>query len=378
MIVETNIYQNNAWNKALDTTLDSENTLITLFGCSDFTKVESGFKTLREHFPKAIIIGCSTAGEIYEEELFEDSLSIAITKFEKTTLKLSTASIVDYEDSKSVAINLVKNCDKENLKALFVLSDGLHINGSQLTEGFNSALFKDIIVTGGLAGDDARFEKTWVLVDDKPMMDYVTAVGFYGDFIHINYGSKGGWNKFGIDREVTASKENILYELDHKPALEVYKTYLGEQAKELPSSGLLFPLVLKDGDGDGEEKVRTILAVDETDNSITFAGDIPIGATTAFMRANFDNLIDGAQSAAEGMLLHYDPSKPALNIAISCVGRKLVLKQRTEDEIEAIKDIFEGDVAQVGFYSYGEISPLHSGKCDLHNQTMTLTLIQEY
>ena len=376
MIVETNVYKNGTWEKTLDNTLDSQNTLIMVFGCSDFSKIESGFRVLREHYPQALVIGCSSAGEIYEEELLEDSMSIAITKFEKTTLKLSSVSIADFKDSKSVATHLVQNCDTDNLKALFVLSDGLHINGSQLTEGFNSMLSKEVIITGGLAGDDARFEQTWVLVDDKPMMDYVTAVGFYGDFIHVNYGSKGGWNKFGIDREVTLSKENVLYELDHKPALEIYKTYLGEQAKELPASGLLFPLVLKDEKG--EEKVRTILAVDEKENSITFAGDIPIGATTAFMRANFDNLIDGAQNAAEGMLSHYDATKPALNIAISCVGRKLVLKQRTEDEIEVIKDVFEGKVAQVGFYSYGEISPLHSGKCDLHNQTMTLTLIQEF
>ncbi len=375
MQIETNLYTDGKWEKTLNSSLDSANTLITIFGGTDFEKNEVGFKEVVSHFPNSVIIGCSTAGEIYEEEFHSGSLSIAVAKFEKTKIKLESVKLKDANESFSVGAEIAKRLNAEKLKSIFILSDGINVNGSRLTEGFNNILEKDIVVTGGLAGDDANFEKTWVLVNNEPTSHYVTAVGFYGDDIHVGHGSQGGWNKFGVDRKVTSSDTNILYTLDDQPALEIYKTYLGEQAKDLPSSGLLFPLLIKD-DSD-ETKVRTILAVDEEKQSITFAGDIPQGSKVAFMRANFDNLINGAEEAATKINMEHDHTKVALNIAISCVGRHLVLKQRTEDEIEAVKDAFCDNVSQVGFYSYGEISPLTSGKCDLHNQTMTLTFLWE-
>ncbi len=281
------------------------------------------------------------------------------------------------KDSATIGREIAIDLIDENLKSIFILSEGININGSKLTQGINSILNnKNIVVTGGLAGDDARFEKTWVIVDGKPLSNYVTAVGFYGKDIHIGYGSKGGWDRFGIDRRVTKSHNNILYELDEKPALEIYKKYLGEQSKNLPSSALLFPLIIKE-EGIEEAKVRTVLGIDEEKNSITFAGDIPEGSIVAFMKANFDHLIDGASIAAEKILNKSYNNPNSLNIAISCVGRKLVLGQRSEDEIEAVLDVLGEKVSQIGYYSYGEISPLSSGECDLHNQTMTLTFIWE-
>ncbi|MDD2698856.1 MAG: FIST C-terminal domain-containing protein [Arcobacteraceae bacterium] len=265
---------------------------------------------------------------------------------------------------------------KIDLKSIFVLSDGLNINGSQLTKGFGSSLLADVVVTGGLAGDDANFSKTWVLVDNKPVSNYITAIGFYGDNFKVAYGSQGGWKKFGIDRMVTDAKNNILYKLDDKPALEVYKKYLGEKSIELPASGLLYPLMIKE-EGSTESKVRTILAVNEDDQSITFAGDIPNGSEVMFMKATFDELIEGASEAGNSLLEFDYENQEAACIAISCVGRKLVLGQKTEDELEAVYSIFGDNVEQIGYYSYGEISPLKDGRCDLHNQTMTLTLFWE-
>lgn len=377
MIRKTYLYENKRWNEDLDISLDSKDTLIICFGSSNYSLIENGIKDIFVNFKNSIIIGCSTAGEIFQNELFEESLSIAIIKFEKSKIRLETNFLKCAEESNLVGLKIANNLYEKDLKGIFVLSDGLNVNGSQLTKGINFAL-KDTntVVTGGLAGDGARFETTWLLLDNKPVPNYVTAVGFYGDELNFAHGSQGGWLKFGINRMVTKSKDNILYELDYKPALAVYKTYLGENAKDLPSAGLLYPLMIKEHD-DVEAKVRTILAIDEENQSITFAGDIPINSDVMFMKASFEQLVTGAHNAASSLTLNKHKSEEAINIAISCVGRKLVLGQRTEDEIEAVLDKLNDNVLQLGYYSYGEISPLTNGACDLHNQTMTLTLIWE-
>ena len=377
MIRRTYLYENNVWNEDLDTSLDSKNTLIICFGSSDYSLIKNAIKDIYTDFKNSIIIGCSTAGEIYQDELYEESLSVAIIKFEKSNIKLETCHLTDVNESHKVGLDVASKLFKDDLKGIFVLSDGLNVNGSQLTKGINTGLGKsDAVVTGGLAGDGAKFEKTWLLVDGKFTANYITAVGFYGNELKFAHGSQGGWSKFGINRMVTFSKDNVLFELDNKPALEVYKDYLGDNAKDLPSSGLLYPLMIKEND-DPEAKVRTILAIDEKEQSITFAGDIPTNSEVMFMRASFEQLVNGANDAVSSESLNEHKNEDAINIAISCVGRKLVLGQRTEDEIEAVLNNLNDNVLQVGYYSYGEISPLTSGACDLHNQTMTVTLIWE-
>jgi hypothetical protein len=216
-----------------------------------------------------------------------------------------------------------------------------------------------------------------VLQDRRPQPGFVTAVGFYGDRIHIGHGSKGGWDRFGPERRVTKSRGSILFELDGRPALQLYKEYLGERANGLPATGLLFPLALRCDQSDSKSLVRTILAVNEGEQSLTFAGDIPEGAFAQLMKANYDRLVQGASEAASSTKLSGDGDSSTLAIAISCVGRRLVLGERTEEETEATLDVLPKGTQQIGFYSYGEISPYTTGTCDLHNQTMTLTTLSE-
>jgi hypothetical protein len=169
----------------------------------------------------------------------------------------------------------------------------------------------------------------------------------------------------------------VLYELDGRSALDLYKTYLGDHANQLPSSALLFPIVVTEAD-DGQGVVRTILSVDEQQKSMTFAGDIPQGGTAQLMKTNVDDLVDGATAAAEASLKGLDDARPDLALLVSCVGRKLVMKQRIEEEVEAIRDVFGADTKIAGFYSYGELAPFSQGQeCRLHNQTMTITAFAE-
>lgn len=376
MLSKAYLFKDNRWNEKLDKTFDSRSTLIVCFGCSDYLKIKDALDELIQTFPTSTIIACSTAGEIFQNELNDNTLSVIFLKFEKTSIKLYTKEINNSNNSLELGMDLASSLNAKDLKSIFILSDGLNINGSQLTKGINSVLNNEIIVSGGLAADGDKFQKTWLLIDKNIKYNYICAVGFYGSNLEVKASSFGGWNKFGINRKVTHSKNNVLYSLDDKPALEVYKTYLGNNAKDLPYSGLFFPLMIKEK-GYEDFKVRTILNVDETSQSITFAGDIETDSEVMFMMASFNDLIKGATIASRNLGNINNNSRNGVCLAISCVGRRLVLGQKTEDEIETVLEELGNDVKQIGFYSYGEISPLSNGECDLHNQTMTLTFFNE-
>lgn len=347
--------------------------LVLIFGDASFLDKTAPFEILSAQYPHAIFMGCSSAGEILANRIHDNSLVIALIEFESTTLRLAQVAIHNPSESRTIGRFLADNLAHATLKGIFTLSDGLKVNGSELTQGFNEVISAAVSVTGGLAGDGERFVNTWVLKDGKPASGVVTALGFYGQ-VQISHGSKGGWKPFGPAREVTRAEHNVLYELAGKPALALYKTYLGEMASGLPATGLRFPLALCQP-GEAKELVRTILAIDEAAQSLTFAGDIPVGAQVQLMRANLEQLVEGAEDAA--LMCHADTDKAVLCIAISCVGRRMVMGADAEEEVEAVLDNLPENTTQIGFYSYGEISPFAKGHCDLHNQTMTLTTIHE-
>jgi hypothetical protein len=234
-----------------------------------------------------------------------------------------------------------------------------------------------VTVSGGLAGDGGRFERTWVLDGARPAQQRIAAVGFYGRRLRTGHGYEGGWSDFGPERRITRSEGNVLFELDRKPALDLYKAYLGDRAAGLPGTALLFPLSIRRGPAE-EPLVRTILGVDEATRSLTFAGDVPQGAIARLMRSNNEHLIGSAGHAVALATHGLDPRSAPLVVSVSCVGRRLVLGERTEEEVETVVDGAPCGASHVGFYSYGEISPaLAGGASDLHNQTMTVTVFSE-
>jgi hypothetical protein len=357
--------------------LDSERTLVIVFGASHFLEQPGPIHELADAYPQSHFAGCSSAGEIYGTEIFDGTLSVAVAQFEKGAVSTAFVPISSPQDSYSIGNSLAQELLRPELRGVLVLSDGIHVNGSELVRGLNSVLPESVVITGGLAGDGDRFERTWVLRERNPCSGGISAVGFYGDNMVIGHGSKGGWDIFGPERVVTRSEGNVLYELDGKPALELYKRYLGDRASGLPAMGLLFPLALRNDRSEEKRLVRTILAVDEQQQSLTFAGDIPKAALAQLMKANFDRLIEGASTAAQLTQERVQNGSPTIALAISCVGRRLVMGERTEEETEATLENLPPGTKQIGFYSYGEISPYASGHCDLHNQTMTLTTISE-
>lgn len=350
--------------------------LVLYFGGRAVLEDPELYRHLRRNHPDAIIMGCSTAGEIMDTRVTDGTVVATAIQFDNTRLQLAVATVDETADSRSAGQRLAESLDAPGLMHVFVLSDGLHVNGTELVAGLRSRLPAGVVSTGGLSGDGASFGRTLVGANEPAAERRVAALGFYGERLRVGFGSLGGWDPFGPERLITRSSGNVLYELDGESALTLYKKYLGEHAIGLPATGLLFPLTLRMAEHESPV-VRTILGVNEAEQSLTFAGDMPEGAYARLMKANFERLIDGAIGAAHISQSH-SASPPQLAILISCVGRKLVLKQRIEEEVEGVRDVLGEGTVLTGFYSYGEISPhTPTAKCELHNQTMTITTLSE-
>jgi hypothetical protein len=349
--------------------------LILCFVSAKFNDLDTALQKLTSKYPDAIIAGCSTSGEILNVSVYDASIALTAIAFDSTEIKLVSEEIVDVEDSYSVGKSISKKLQGDKLKHIMIFSDGLNVNGAELVRGLKKGVNGQISVTGGLAGDGSDFAHTFIIANGDISEKKIVGLGFYSDLLKVGCGSKGGWDSFGLERKVTKSTNNILYEIDNQPALGLYKSYLGEQAEKLPSSGLLFPLSMRDQES--EPVVRTILAVNEEDQSLTFAGNIPEGSYVRLMKANINRIIDGAQASAV-LSANGKGQNSSLAVLISCVGRRLVLKQLVEEELEAVRGVLGVKPSITGFYSYGEIAPFEGfSPCQLHNQTMTITTFSE-
>lgn len=357
-----------------------EATLVFYFGPRRVLQEDGAWlKSLRSSFQSACLIGCTTGGQIKGDEIADDEIAALALSFDATGLRLAHETIADAAASRRCGGALGRSLAAPDLAGIFVLSDGLHVNGSALVAGIAEAVGTRVPVTGGLAGDGPDFRETLVGADDAPRSHVVAAVGFYGSALRIGHGSGGGWGPFGPRRRVTRSAGNVLYELDGEPALDLYERYLGDEAASLPSSGLLFPLRIYDPNRPDHDLVRTILAIDRDARSMTFAGDVPEGWVAQLMRGHFERLAMGAADAAvQARPRPAENSGDEAAILVSCIGRRLLMGQHSVDEVEAAGAELGPRTKRIGFYSYGEISPHPvSGMCQLHNQTMTITTFRE-
>ena len=349
--------------------------LFLLFVSPEFKSKKEFLNSLNKSYPDTTIIGCSTAGEISDITVKDNTISLTAIQLEKTKLNQVCIQVKNMECSNKAGQKIGDQLYTKDLKHVIVLCDGLNVNGAELVTGLKSKL-PNVSITGGLAADGSDFNETFVIKNNEILDKTILGIGFYGDNLKVGYSSKGGWDSFGIERLVTKSHKNVLYELDGLPALKIYKSFLGDQADNLPSSGLLFPLSMRNSENT-TPVVRTILAIDEEEQSLTFAGNIPEKSYVRLMKANIDRLINGAEDSAISAKKGFDETCE-LAILISCVGRRLVLKQLVEEEVEVVRDVIGNKPSITGFYSYGEIAPFGEfSPCELHNQTMTITTLAE-
>lgn len=352
--------------------------LVLYFGSRQLLASGETFKHLRKQYPQALIVGCTSGGQIHAHDVVDDEVIAVAMRFDSTQVKLAVAEVGNVAESQAAGTKIATELLAADLAGLFVLSDGLNINGSRLVSGIVDVIGKSIPLTGGLAGDGSLFEETLVGGNFAPRSHVVVGVGFYGKAVRIGHGSAGGWDVFGPWRRITRAKDNVLFELDGEPALDLYERYLGDEATGLPGTGLLFPLQIQDPANSERTIVRTILAINRDDRSLTFAGDMPEGWEAQLMRGTFNRLSDGAADAARQASVNVTDEQSGVAVLVSCIGRRLLMGQRVSEEIEAVGSHLGVGLSRLGFYSYGEISPhAASGMCELHNQTMTITTITE-
>lgn len=380
MRVAQKLYRDGKFIEEAGDKLSGEGAVLVLGFGSKAILLEGIYSTLRINYPNADILLSSTAGEIYDDMVFDDTLSLIIIEFEKTAIKTASINIGDFANDIEAGKAIFGQLQGDDLQYVMILCDGSRVNASQLVKGIGEVNTGNIPVTGGLAGDADKFNYTLVGCNEQPGQGNIVAVGFYGSSLKIGHSSQGGWDIFGPEKKVTRSVSNCLYEIDNKSALGLYKQYLGKYADDLPGSAFLFPLYVRTA-GSSNSVVRTILSIDNNDQSMVFAGDIPQGSYIRFMKANFDKLVDAAMQAADNTLTEFPENnlgKPKLALLISCLGRKIILGKRIDEEIEAVKERLGDKTVIAGFYSYGEISPLNpQSNCELHNQTMTVTTFNE-
>lgn len=352
--------------------------LLLLFSSTQILKSGDIAKTIHETFPDAQLIGCSTSGEI-GEGVEDDSISLMAMTFKQSQFKCIAVPVESADGSKAAGEKVAKELLADDLKGVFTLTPGVNVNGSKFVLGLKEILPHDISLSGGLAGDGLNFQETLTVFNGNTYTDHAVAFGVYGDHIKIKSGSRGGWKPFGPVRRVTKAENNVLYELDGKSALALYKEYLGDKASDLPASGLLYPFAIMDSEKtDAVGLIRTILDIDEDNNSLILAGDLNVGQHVCLMHANTDELVDGAEDAAKEAASAGTTTNDSAIICVSCVGRKLLMGDDTEDELDAVKSVFKDNAHTIGFYSYGEICHFQdTGEPELHNQTMTITYITE-
>ena len=352
--------------------------LLLMFASPEFFAVQELYDLLRDALPDTALMGCSTAGGISLDGMEENSCLLTGVRFDDTKLIQASTRLSGMADSFTAGVRLGQQLVAEDLRAILLFSPGVAVNGSALVDGLSRIVGPEVIVTGGLAGDNGAFKRTFTLGPEGVRDDHVVALGLSGNALLISHGSAGGWVPFGPARKVTRCEHNTLFELDGEPALDVYKRYLGEHANRLPASGLLFPFAMQGQDQSESGLIRTILGIDEAAGSLILAGDIDPQGYLKLMHASTDRLVNGAKAAAKATEEMLPLSGPKLAILVSCVGRKLVMGTRINEEIQAVMEILGPSTKVTGFYSYGEISPSHPGStCQLHNQTMTITCLAE-
>lgn len=351
--------------------------LVFAFGSSDQLLLPENLDPIRSAYPNADLVTASTAGEIIRDGVYDNSIVATAIELEQSTLKCVKTHISEHVSSFDAGLFLKEQLQSDDLSGIFIISDGLMVEGSELVRGFNHENTKNIPITGGLAGDAARFQNTYTSLNEAPGKGNIIAVGFYGDHMHIGHGSLGGWDEFGYERTITRSDKNVLFEVDEEKALDLYKRYLGSFAEQLPGSALMFPLSMRVPGAD-KYLIRTILATDDTESAMIFAGNMPQGSTVRMMRGDIQKLIRASATAAKDSVETLKNRKPQLTLMLSCVGRKIIMDKKVEEEVLAAEEILDGDCAVAGFYTYGGLSPFGVGTpCELHNQTMTITTFSE-
>jgi len=364
------------WSAPLPAALDSAATLVLVFGPAAMHDAQGAFDEVRHAFPCAVIAGASSGTVIGDGAVCDATLVVSVTRFEASQIRAFSAPATEetFRTGRALARSL---CEDGEPVAVLAWADGLLVNGPELVRGASQALPAHVVLSGGMAADGIDYERTWVVADGQLCSGMATLVGLFGPHLRVRSACGGGSVGFGPRRRVTHAVGNVVYELDGQPALRLYEQYLGRCAAALPASASHFPLsVYRERQRDAPI-IRYVLGIDRERRSLRFAGDVPRGSIVQLARAGREDLLKAADEVAGACHAEGVGSGAMLMLLVSCIGRRIVLGEQVEEEIELLAEGLSEGSSQVGFYSYGEIAGSSIVPCDLHNMTLALTTISE-
>ena len=323
------------------------------------------------------IVGCTTAGEISSEGLSVNSAVLGGIASDQIDFEI--VAVGDLGQDSQLAGRRLADAFSAEPQYVQIFSDGLTGNGCALLRGIADVLGDHVPVSGGAAGDNGEFRETFQFSNGRIHRDAVCAIGFYGD-LRLGTSVSSGWVPIGLAKQVTKARGGVVYELNGEPALNVYQRFLGQHAQKLPAIGVEYPLgfSLPGGPADHEDLfvLRATMSVDRKARAITFAGEIPEGVMVNLTCGDRPSILQAAQTAARNAQSAIVEADPEIIFCFSCMARKIVLGRRTKEEIEAVRSELGRQVPMVGFYSYGEFSPVGpAARNYMHNESITLSVL---
>ncbi|OCQ99969.1 hypothetical protein BCD64_02490 [Nostoc sp. MBR 210] len=325
-------------------------------------------------FPSIELIGGTTDAEISSLLQFQqDSIALMLFCADEIEIyaglgrNLSQDPILATQQAVEQAKSKIKNQASSQLCLTF--PESLTVDGVSIVEGLKLALGKDIPIFGGLTADQWKFEKTYQFFQTEILSDAVPVLIFSGKFL-FSQGVASGWHPLGKKGKITKVDKNILYEINHKPALDFYHHYLGG----LPPSGE-YPLAVFESETE-EFYMRAPSVYDPEKGSITFLGEIPADVFVQIAQASRNEILDAAKTSITNALNNYPGKQPDAALFFSCAARRLLLGTRTIEEYQLAQEFLTSDIPGCGFYTHGEISPLNGGgETRLHHETFVTLLI---
>lgn len=359
-------------------------TFIMLFASPTVYNQEELVTALKSLDPSVVVIGCSTAGEITSAGGSLDSSVALMTIFADQMKFVSGIGNNIKEDARGAGKELAQSIMGIDGKprAAIVLPDGLAGNGADIVRGVLDVFGQDFMVAGGSAGDDYLFKQTYEYYGDKVVSGSVVGVGLYGNFA-FGVGVRHGWIPIGSSRIATKSEGNVLYELDGKPAIQIYEENFGKErnlvdkTEPLARLAITYPLGIPAPNKDGY-LIRDPITVDDR-GAITCAAEIPQGSEVSIMIGSTEEAIDAAEDAARKALAQVEGRPIRAAFLFNCIARKKLLMAKKQTEIDRIQGILGKDVPLIGFYTYGEQAPLGGEiiTCSFHNETDVIFLLAE-
>jgi len=342
---------------------DDEKLLIQIFtGNNNFKFIKKLLSIVTEHFPKSKLIGSTTDGEICEGKVSTKKTVISFTTFEKTTLGIYICNNFNdyFEGGKNLATSLIK----KDTKVIISFIDGLTGNGEDFLNGIN-CIKNDIIVCGGLSGDNSIFDKTYVFTKDAILLDGIVGVALNSNDLRIFTDYSFDWQAIGKKLTITHAIGNRVFTIEDRTAVEAYNYYLGGAVSEkLPKVGIEFPLIIQDND---IEIARAAIGKRD-DGSLIFAGNLKIGDEVRFGCADFDSIFNETQKHVDKLFGNCVESI----FIYSCMARRRFIPEVIEAETLVYNEIAPSS----GFYTYGEFFSCGKSKL-LLNQSMTVLALSE-